>query len=68
MPTPNPERLLAPIIVSDRTSLSRTTLWRLTKKGRFPAPVQVSPGRVAWSESAVSAWIAAQLADSNCPD
>ena len=61
----HPERLLAPIIVSDRTSLSRTTLWRLTKKGKFPAPAQVSPGRVAWSESAVSAWIAAHLAASN---
>lgn len=65
MHTPNAERLLAPIVVSDRTSLSRTTLWRLTKKGQFPTPVQVSPGRVAWSESAVSAWIAAHLS-SNC--
>ena len=67
MHTTNAERLLAPIVVSDRTSLSRTTLWRLTKKGQFPTPVQVSPGRVAWSESAVSAWIAAHLS-SDCQD
>jgi len=55
------ERFLAPHVVLDRTSLSRTTLWRLCKKGAFPEPVKVSPGRVAWAESAVTAWVAAKV-------
>ena len=57
----DPGRLLAPPVVLDRTSLSRTTLWRMVRKGEFPKPVQVSPGRIAWPERAVSAWIASKL-------
>jgi prophage regulatory protein len=53
-------RLLAPAVVVDRTSLSRTTLWRLVRRGHFPPPVQISPGRVAWSETEVEAWITAR--------
>ncbi len=59
--TPEPGRLLPPPIVADRTSLSRTTLWRLVRRGEFPKPVRVSPGRVAWSESAINGWIASKM-------
>jgi len=38
------------------TTLSRTTLWREIKKGRFPESVVISAGRVGWRESAISAW------------
>jgi len=54
-------RLLPPPVVTERTSLSRTTLWRLVRRGEFPKPVQVSPGRVAWSEASVNAWIAEKM-------
>jgi prophage regulatory protein len=60
--TEKPERLLPPVVVSDRTSLSRTTLWRMVKKGDFPAAVRISENRIAWRESAVTAWIDARLA------
>lgn len=56
-----PGRLLPPPVVTDRTSLSRTTLWRMVRRGEFPKPVQVSPGRVAWPENAVNAWISAKM-------
>jgi prophage regulatory protein len=56
-----PGRLLSPPVVSDRTSLSRTTLWRLVRRGEFPPPVQISPGRIAWSETAVRAWLASKM-------
>ncbi len=56
-----PARLLPPPIVTDRTSLSRTTLWRMVRRGEFPKPVQVSPGRIAWPEVAVNNWIASKL-------
>ena len=60
-PTEAPERLLSPPVVLDRTSLSRTTLWRLVRRNEFPPSVTLSPGRVAWPESQVNAWIAAKL-------
>lgn len=55
------ERLLPPAVVMDRTSLSRPTLWRMVRRGDFPPSISISPGRVAWPESAVNAWIAARL-------
>lgn len=55
-------RLLSAKMVSERTSLSRTTLWRLCKAGQFPASIRLSPQRVAWRESDVSAWLEAKAA------
>jgi predicted DNA-binding transcriptional regulator AlpA len=57
------ERLLSEHEVCRRSSLSRVTIWRLQKAGRFPPHAQISPGRKAWSESAISAWIDARLAE-----
>lgn len=45
--------------VQDLTTLSGVTLWRRVKAGEFPAPVQLSPGRVAWARKAVHDWLAA---------
>jgi prophage regulatory protein len=39
------------------TTYSDTTLWRRVKDGSFPAPVQISPGRVAWRRRDVANWI-----------
>ena len=50
-------KLLSTKQVQERTSLSRTTVWRLESKGLFPSRIQVSPRRVAWSEEDVCAWI-----------
>jgi prophage regulatory protein len=41
--------------------LSRTTIWRMHRRGDFPQPVPVSPGRVLWDEAAVEAWIESRL-------
>lgn len=46
--------------VKDLTGLSRTTAWRLQKAGDFPVPVAISPGRVGWRESELSAWQASR--------
>ena len=59
-----PERLLPPPVVMDRTSLSRTSLWRMVRSKDFPQSVTISPGRIAWPESAINAWIAARLSKS----
>ena len=50
-------QLLSRNEVLSRTSLSRTTLFRLERSGRFPKAVQITPNRVAYDEEAVDAWI-----------
>ncbi len=40
--------------------LSRSTVWRLVRDGKFPAPLRISPGRVAWPENEIEVWRAAQ--------
>ncbi len=46
--------------VQAATTLSRTTLWRMARAGTFPAPVRLSPGRVAWRQDEVDAWVASR--------
>lgn len=38
------------------TSLSRATIWREIKAGRFPQPVPISAGRVGWRSSMIASW------------
>ena len=51
------EDLIAKPAVLRFTTFSDTTLWRRVKAGDFPAPVQISPGRVAWRRRDVSDWL-----------
>ncbi|TBY07314.1 helix-turn-helix transcriptional regulator [Rhizobium laguerreae] len=48
--------LFAPREVERLTTLSRMTIWRLRRRGRFPPPVHPSPGRVAYRRRDVRAW------------
>jgi predicted DNA-binding transcriptional regulator AlpA len=43
--------------VCDLTGLSRTTVWRLEKRGDFPARRRLGPQAVGWTEEEVLAWI-----------
>ena len=52
-----PLRFLRFDAVRDRTGLSRTTIWRLERKGVFPRHRQISANAVAWREDEVEAWI-----------
>lgn len=48
--------------VLERTSLSRSALYRLLSEGRFPTPAKVTGARInAWSADEINAWIEAQL-------
>lgn len=51
------DRLFGEDAVIKRTTLFRTTLWRLMRAKRFPASVQLSPGRVAWRRSSILNWM-----------
>ena len=39
------------------TGLSRSTIWKMEKTGRFPRRRLISTNRVAWLESEVHDWI-----------
>ena len=39
------------------TSLSRTTIWRLSRRGDFPRPRRLSARCVGWDAGAVREWL-----------
>lgn len=56
LPQPN-RQLLGISEVLGRLSISKSVLYVLRRKGEFPNPVQLSPGRVAWREKDINDWI-----------
>lgn len=38
--------------------ITRQTLWRWVRSGKFPAPLRLGESRVGWRESDVSRWLA----------
>ena len=53
-------RVLSLKTVLNRVPLSRTTLWRLEREGRFPPRIKLSENRVGWIEKDVEQWIASR--------
>lgn len=47
--------------VERRTSLRKTSIWRLIRDGDFPKPIPLG-GKSAWVEHEVESWIAARIA------
>jgi len=43
--------------VTKKTGLSRTTIWRLERKGEFPLRVALSNRRVGWKEDEIIKWL-----------
>ena len=43
--------------VTITTGLSRTTLWRLERRGDFPRRIRLSPNSTGWIESEIEQWI-----------
>jgi len=59
-PTPSistPERIIRSKEVQELTGLSRTTIWRLERSGKFPARVSLSSSIVGWRASDITHWI-----------
>ena len=52
-----PLKLLRFAAVRERTGLSRSTVWRLERRGGFPKHIKVSANIVAWLEEDVIEWI-----------
>jgi prophage regulatory protein len=53
-----PDRFLTWPEVHALIRLSRSTVWRLEKAGKFPPRVRISPGRVGWRASEIHDYIA----------
>ena len=53
-------RVLRQNQVIDRVGLSKSTMWRLIKAGRFPKPISLGPRAVGWLEDEIESWIASR--------
>jgi len=42
----------------ERIPLTRQTIWRMVRDGRFPPPIRLTTSRTVWRLSTVLAWIA----------
>jgi len=62
-----PLRFLRFPAVRARTGLSRTTIWRLERRGDFPRHRRISSNAVAWAEHEVADWIRSKLDASSQP-
>lgn len=51
-----------------RLPYSPVTLWRQCKRGNFPKPVKISPGRNGWETEAADAAIAALVTNADAED
>lgn len=57
-----PLRFLRFQAVRDRTGLSRSTIWRLERRGEFPRHRRISSNAVGWLEQEIEAWMLTKLA------
>lgn len=55
-----PDRFLTFKQVRELTSLSRSTVWRLEKEGKFPLRRQLGRKSVVWFESEILRWMKEQ--------
>jgi len=61
--TDQPESFLRWRAVCAQTGLSRATVWRLVREGKFPKPIQLTGGHaVGWAASEVQRWIEGRIA------
>ena len=44
--------------VCEAIGVSRRTIERMSREGKFPKPVQLTPNRVGWEEQTVTQWLA----------
>jgi predicted DNA-binding transcriptional regulator AlpA len=56
------DRILSEAELDHLTGISGTTRWRLRKEGRFPALIELSPGRKAHTAGQIRRWKEERLA------
>jgi prophage regulatory protein len=50
------------------TGLSRTTLWRLERQGKFPTRIRLGLNSVGWRDQEVQHWVETRPRGTTCPD
>lgn len=55
------EKFITKEEVVERTAIKPRTLRGMVQRGLFPAPVKISPQRIAYVESEVEAWMSERL-------
>lgn len=50
-------KILSAKEVTNKIGLSRTTIWRMERKGDFPQRIILSPGRVGWNSDEIDDWL-----------
>lgn len=55
------QRMLTLRDVRDRTTFSKTHIYRLINAGTFPRPIKLGPRRVAFVEREVDDWLQARV-------
>jgi prophage regulatory protein len=56
-----PAKFLRFATVRERTGLSRSTIWRLERRGDFPKHRRISANAVAWVEEEVAQWMQSKM-------
>jgi prophage regulatory protein len=51
------EQVLRWVELKEKIRLSRSTVWRMEKAGKFPKRRQISPNSVGWLSSEVDQWL-----------
>lgn len=51
------ERILTTAQLLERIPLTRQSLWRMAREGRFVKPVRLTRSKIGWRWSAVLAWL-----------
>ena len=57
----NPASILRLPEVLNEVGLSRSTVYKLIKDGRFPAPIKLGPRASGWIREELSEWIAGRI-------
>ncbi len=50
-------KIISPSEVVEMTGISRVTIWRLEKGGKFPKRVNLSESRIGWVDTEIENWI-----------
>ena len=50
------QMLRAPEVMA-RTGLSRVTIWRRVKAGKFPAPLVLGENSIGWTAQSIEDWL-----------
>jgi predicted DNA-binding transcriptional regulator AlpA len=53
------EIFITPTELVQKLKISRTTLWRLQRSGKFPKPRKVLPNKVLWLSTEIEEWMKA---------